>query len=162
MSRAKEPASWRELRVELRRLGALPVRVTGSHEMWRFHDGAAFVVVRNHLNDAVPVGILVKFRRVRGRRRAAVGEEPVLPGRAGPRWLRPARVTRKEDGPWAKEAAEAAEAARAALERRAAEAAARRVARAARRAARGKAGTGRARLGSRRAAVGATRRRPSR
>lgn len=159
MSRAKEPASWRELRVELRRLGALPVRVTGSHEMWRFHDGAAFVVVRNHLNDAVPVGILVKFRRVRGRRRAAVGEEPVLPGRAGPRWLRPARVTRKEDGPWAKEAAAAA---RAVLARRAAEAAGRRLARAARRAAKARAETGRARPASRRAAAGATLRRPSR
>lgn len=87
------------MRIELRNMGASPVRVTGSHETWRFQDGGTFIVVRNHLNDAVPIGILVKYRRVRGRRRAAVGEEPVLPGRAGPRWLRPGAGDTK--GRWA-------------------------------------------------------------
>lgn len=94
MSRGRDPACWRELRVELRRLGGSPVRVTGSHETWRFDDGGTFIVVRNHLNDAVPVGILVKFRRMRWRRRAAAGEEPVLLGR--------------DPRPWAKQAAKAA------------------------------------------------------
>jgi predicted RNA binding protein YcfA (HicA-like mRNA interferase family) len=75
-----DPKRWRELRDGLHALGAVIVRTTGSHEIWRFDDGTTFVVVRNHLGDTVPIGILVKLRRLRARRRALAGEEPVLLG----------------------------------------------------------------------------------
>ncbi len=77
MCRARDPKSWRELRDELRALGARNVRTQGSHESWRFVDGELFVVIRCHLSDSVPLGILVKFRRLRRRREACVGNEPV-------------------------------------------------------------------------------------
>jgi predicted RNA binding protein YcfA (HicA-like mRNA interferase family) len=81
MSRAAaDPRTWRELRVRLQRLGARKVRTSGSHEIWRFRDGYSFVVVRNHLCDSVPVGILVKFRRQCARYRAIENEDPP------PRW----------------------------------------------------------------------------
>lgn len=115
-------STWRQLRTSLRELGALPVRVNGSHETWRFEDGLTFVVVRNHLNDAVPVGILAKFRRLRERRSAKLGEEPALLGRTGPRWSRSIRVMRKDESSWAKEPVAAARVA--AAPRAAAEAAA--------------------------------------
>lgn len=83
MSPRRDPKSWRELREELRRLGAGPVRLKGSHEVWRFADGVTFIVVCNHLHDAVPIGILVKFRRLHERRCASAGEEPALLGRTG-------------------------------------------------------------------------------
>jgi predicted RNA binding protein YcfA (HicA-like mRNA interferase family) len=88
-ARGEQPASWRELRVGLRRLGANPIRVRGSHETWRFDDGTTFVVVRSHLAAAVPVGILAELRRLRERRGARA--EGVTPPRerARPRWSRP-------------------------------------------------------------------------
>ncbi|MBI2392028.1 MAG: type II toxin-antitoxin system HicA family toxin [Deltaproteobacteria bacterium] len=76
------PKTWRALRTELRNLGARDVRTSGSHETWRFDDGETFIVIRNHLAHDVPVGILAKFRRVRARRRALVGEEPAPLGLA--------------------------------------------------------------------------------
>ena len=82
MSARRDPKSWRELRDELRGLGASPVRLKGSHEVWRFPDGKIFVAVVNHLNDAVDANIVAKFRRLR-ERRCAAGEEPALLGRTG-------------------------------------------------------------------------------
>jgi predicted RNA binding protein YcfA (HicA-like mRNA interferase family) len=75
--------SWRQLRLALRELGAIPVRVRGSHETWRFDDGETFIVVINHLGASVPLGIRLKFRRLRDRRSAREGEEPALLGLAG-------------------------------------------------------------------------------
>jgi predicted RNA binding protein YcfA (HicA-like mRNA interferase family) len=86
---------WRQARVELRKLGAEPIRVVGSHETWRFGDGETFVVVSNHLADDVPVGIVVKLRRLRARRRVPASDEPAPLVRAGPWWFRRARVMRK-------------------------------------------------------------------
>lgn len=74
-----DPKSWRELRDALRRLGAVPVRFRGSHEVWRFPDGKIFVAVVNHLADAVDANILSKFRRLRATRREH-GEPPALLG----------------------------------------------------------------------------------
>lgn len=85
--------SWRDLRGELRAMRAVPVRVKGSHETWRFEDGETFVVVRNHLGASIPVGIVAKFRRLRRRRGGRVGDEPALLGRTGPRWSRSLRVS---------------------------------------------------------------------
>ncbi len=85
----KRSTCWRDLRSELRGLGAQPVRVNGSHETWRFEDGETFIAVINHLNDAVPVGILAKFRRLRGRRGLRASKEPALLGRTGSRWSLP-------------------------------------------------------------------------
>lgn len=78
------PKCWRELRAALHELGGEPVRTKGSHEMWRFSDGEMFLVVRNHLADAVPSGVLRRFRRLRQRR-----------AREGPRSTpaRPAPIT---------------------------------------------------------------------
>ena len=83
MSRARDPKNWREVRDVLGDLGAVAMRANGSHETWRFSDGETFIVVVNHLSDAVPIGILVKFRRLRQRRCARAGEEPALLGLAG-------------------------------------------------------------------------------
>jgi predicted RNA binding protein YcfA (HicA-like mRNA interferase family) len=83
MSRTNDPKNWREVRDVLGNLGAVPLRARGSHETWRFPDGETFIVVINHLADAVPVGILAKFRRLRERRCAHAGEEPALLGLAG-------------------------------------------------------------------------------
>ncbi|MGH7271987.1 MAG: type II toxin-antitoxin system HicA family toxin [Polyangiaceae bacterium] len=76
MRRVRDPKNWRDLRYSLGHLGAAPIRVCGSHEKWRFQDGETFTVVINHLADPVPIGILVKYRRLRERRCAQVGEEP--------------------------------------------------------------------------------------
>lgn len=70
------PKNWRALRRALRALGAKSVRTKGSHETWRFDDGATFVVVRNHLADAVPTSIRHRFRRLCEQRCADAGEEP--------------------------------------------------------------------------------------
>lgn len=51
--RTADPKNWREMRRLLRLNGARPVRVSGSHETWRFRDGESFTVVCNHLNDPV-------------------------------------------------------------------------------------------------------------
>lgn len=75
---ASDPKNWRELRARLMALGGRRARTNGSHEIWRFGDGHSFVIVRNHLSDAVPVGILVKFRRQVARYRAFQNEEPPL------------------------------------------------------------------------------------
>jgi predicted RNA binding protein YcfA (HicA-like mRNA interferase family) len=83
MSRPRDPKNWRELRGGLDDLGAVPIRANGSHETWRFGDGETFIVIINHLSDAVPIGILVRFRRLRRRRCARAGEEPALLGLAG-------------------------------------------------------------------------------
>ena len=71
--RTADPKNWREMRRLLRLNGARPVRVSGSHETWRFRDGESFTVVCNHLTDPVPVGILVRFRRLRDRRGSDAG-----------------------------------------------------------------------------------------
>ena len=63
------PKCWRDLQAGLRRLGACPVRTRGSHEVWRFPDGEVFLVICNHPSDSVPVGIVARFRQLRGRRR---------------------------------------------------------------------------------------------
>ncbi len=81
--RTADPKNWREMRRLLRLNGARPVRVSGSHETWRFRDGESFTVVCNHLNDPVPVGILVRFRRLRDRRGSDAGEEPAPLERTG-------------------------------------------------------------------------------
>lgn len=78
----RDPKSWRALRDELHCLGAMPDRQKGSHQVWRFDDGEVFVVVANHLGDAVDLNILVKFRRLRARRREPKGL-PSLLGRTG-------------------------------------------------------------------------------
>lgn len=83
MSAGLSAPTWRQLRVALREMGALPVRVRGSHETWRFSDGESFMVVVNHLADDVPTGIAGKFRRLRQRRSARAREEPLLLGRGG-------------------------------------------------------------------------------
>ena len=83
MSRAHDPKNWRELRDVLGDLDAVAIRASGSHETWRFPDGETFVVVVNHLSDAVPIGILVRFRRLRQRRCGPPDEEPALLGLAG-------------------------------------------------------------------------------
>ena len=62
------PKCWRELRAGLRSLGAEPVRTKGSHEMWRLPGGQMFLVVRNHLADAVPANVLARYRRLRSGR----------------------------------------------------------------------------------------------
>lgn len=67
MSRSS-PSTWRDLRRELEALGAAAQRTRGSHEIWRFDDGATFVVVRNHLGNDVPTHILVAFRRLQRQR----------------------------------------------------------------------------------------------
>lgn len=85
----RDPKNWRELRDGLRDLGARSVRTNGSHETWRFDNGDTFIVVCNHLAHSVPVGIAVKFRRLRERRGARAGEEPALLGRTGSLWPRP-------------------------------------------------------------------------
>ena len=72
--------SWTDLCVELRNLGARPVRTKGSHQTWRFDDGMSFTVVCNHMADDVPANILVAFRRLRGHRR-----EPDDPAQLG--WM---------------------------------------------------------------------------
>jgi predicted RNA binding protein YcfA (HicA-like mRNA interferase family) len=146
----RDPRIWRELRSELRRMGASPVRTKGSHETWRLGDGGTFVVVRNHLAASVPIGILLKFRRLRARRGVPQGDDPPLldlTGRNDP-------VSRRVGGgwSWAKEAALAERAAvvaeRAVEARRAAEAPDPRAAKA-----KARAGAGRARPGSGRAVV---------
>jgi hypothetical protein len=53
---------------------SVPVRVRGSHEIWRFNEGEVFIVVRNHLRRDVPPGIVAKFRRLRAKRRDTAGE----------------------------------------------------------------------------------------
>lgn len=63
--RTTSPKTWRDIRTELARLGAKPQRVKGSHEVWRFDDGASFVVVRNHLGRDAPAYVLVNLRRLR-------------------------------------------------------------------------------------------------
>lgn len=73
MSCDSRSASWRSLRAVLRDMGAVPVRVRGSHETWRFDDGETFVVVVNHLGDSVPVGVLAQFRRLLSRRLRSAG-----------------------------------------------------------------------------------------
>lgn len=83
MRRGPDPKNWRDLRLVLDELGAVAIRSNGSHETWRFSDGETFVAVINHLADAVPIGILTKFRRLRERRTSRVGEEPPLLGLAG-------------------------------------------------------------------------------
>lgn len=87
-------STWRDLRAALRHMGARAVRARGSHETWRFDDGETFVAVINHLNDDVPRGIMVKFRRLRLRRAGRANREPALLGRTGPRWSRPLRGER--------------------------------------------------------------------
>ena len=77
VSAHRQPSTWRALRTELRDLGARPCRVTGSHETWRFEDGSAFVIVRNHLGRTVPTGILATFRRLRQCRISAHDEDPL-------------------------------------------------------------------------------------
>ncbi len=67
------PKCWRELRAGLRELGGEPVRTKGSHEMWRLPTGEMFLVVRNHLADAVPASVLARYRRLRS------GREPEGP-----------------------------------------------------------------------------------
>lgn len=96
MSRGRpDPKNWREVRDELRELGAREIRTKGSHESWRFNDGETFVVVCNHLSASVPIGILVKFRRLRARRREPVDPAPL--GRTRPWWSRPARDRKELD-----------------------------------------------------------------
>lgn len=89
MKRARRgPKNWRELRDELRALGASRIRTNGSHEKWRFDDGETFIVVCNHLGAAVPLGIRMQFRRLRERRGGSAGEEPAPLGRTGSQWSR--------------------------------------------------------------------------
>ncbi len=96
MSRAlHDPKSWRELRNQLHCLGAKFDRQRGSHQVWRFDDGEVFVVVGNHLRDAVDQNIVVKFRRLRARRRES-GEPPSPLGRTGSQWSRPDPRAREE------------------------------------------------------------------
>lgn len=83
MSVESDAPSWRQLRVSLRALGARPIRTRGSHETWRFQDGETFIVIINHVADSVPLGILVKFRRLRARRCACIEDEAALLGRTG-------------------------------------------------------------------------------
>ena len=72
------PKSWRELRAELRDLGAERVRTNGSHEKWKFDDGDTFIVVCNHLGDSVPLGILGRFRWLCSRRTDTDAKPPPL------------------------------------------------------------------------------------
>lgn len=77
------PKTWRELRSDLAKLGAAPVRCKGSHETWRFEDGEVFVAVVNHLGDDVSKGMLSKYRRLKVRR-SRMPQQP-QPGRAAAR-----------------------------------------------------------------------------
>lgn len=79
----RDPKSWRELLGILRELGAYRVRTNGSHQTWRFPDGATFVCIVNRLHDAPSIGVLVKFRRLLRARQAKAGIEPALLGRTG-------------------------------------------------------------------------------
>ncbi|MBI4705860.1 MAG: type II toxin-antitoxin system HicA family toxin [Deltaproteobacteria bacterium] len=63
-----DPKCWRDLCAGLRGLGGAPVRIRGSHEIWRLDDGRTFIVVCNHLADAVPKKILARYRRLCPRR----------------------------------------------------------------------------------------------
>lgn len=78
----KDPSSWGALRTELHRQGATLLRTRGSHEVWRTRNGRHFVVVRSHLNEPVPLGIRVRFRRLHGRGGASEGDEPLLLARS--------------------------------------------------------------------------------
>ena len=89
------PKSWRELRGQLRALGARPVRNRGSHEVWKFDDGETFVAVVNHVSDSVDANLLSRFRRLRARRRDP-GEPPPLPGWARSLGSRPRRERKQE------------------------------------------------------------------
>ena len=62
---------WRELRRQLRVLGAKPIRTKGSRQIWRFEDGETFVLVCNHLAHPVPSKILSAFERLRSRKLAS-------------------------------------------------------------------------------------------
>lgn len=81
MKAAVRGFTWREVRCALRECGARPARVKGSHEVWRFEDGGTFVVLRNHLGRAVPVGLLTSLRRLFASRLANADEEPPPFGR---------------------------------------------------------------------------------
>lgn len=61
------PKTWRELRQDLARLGARPVRSKGSHEVWQFDDGSTFVAIINHPSDGVPKGYAKKYLTLRKR-----------------------------------------------------------------------------------------------
>lgn len=150
MSRgAGDPKNWRELRIRLREMGARCVRTRGSHETWRFDDGASFIVVRNHLANSVPVGVIVGLRRLCARRDLGDDDEPAPLGRTRSWGSRARRVNSKNEvQSWAKETAVVV-AARGAGARGPGEAARRA-------AARRRAGTGRARRGIRRAEDAAT------
>lgn len=72
MKRAR--LTWRDMRDELRRLGAVEVRTKGSHATWRFQDGDSFTVIINHLSDDVPAGIASLFKRFLKKRSGALKE----------------------------------------------------------------------------------------
>jgi predicted RNA binding protein YcfA (HicA-like mRNA interferase family) len=75
------PRTWRELRDYLSERGAQHVRTKGSHEIWQFADGWAFVVIRNHLNASLPAWVLAKFRRLLVSRNHTETEDAALLGR---------------------------------------------------------------------------------
>lgn len=79
------PKTWREMTVQLAKLGAVAERTRGSHQTWKFHDGEAFVVVVNHLGDGIPKGFLSKFKRLLERRAGLPVVQAVATRHAGRR-----------------------------------------------------------------------------
>lgn len=92
----RDPASWGDLRTELHRQGATLLRTRGSHEVWRTRDGKRFVVVRNHLSAAVPVGIRVRFRQLHSHG-TGEADEPLLFARGRGLVASPSRERKEPD-----------------------------------------------------------------
>lgn len=67
-----KPPKVRELIRGLRAIGAKPVRVTGSHEIWETICGKRFPIVVNHPNDVCSRRVLQTIRESLGYIPAAV------------------------------------------------------------------------------------------
>jgi predicted RNA binding protein YcfA (HicA-like mRNA interferase family) len=53
----------REVVSLLRRSGATPLRVRGSHQTWALPDGTRQTVVINHLGDRADAGLVAQLRK---------------------------------------------------------------------------------------------------
>ena len=56
--------TYRDVLTLLRRVGATPLRVRGSHQTWALPDGSRQTVVINHLGQRADWGLLAQLRKL--------------------------------------------------------------------------------------------------
>lgn len=59
-----KPPKVRDFIAGLRQAGCQPLRVTGSHQIWRTPRGSTFPIVVNHQNDDMSRLVMSKVERV--------------------------------------------------------------------------------------------------